>query len=81
MSKKDKKGWTKATAMRVVSSIRDNKAKQAAANYGNAVRRGVSDRSLQRLKDLDEALASRNPQARMEWRLNQLAALGITVAK
>ena len=74
---KDGKGWTKASAMRVVSSVRDQKAKQAAANHSNLPEHAPSDPSLRRLAALDRLLTLGNPEALREWRLSQLAALGI----
>jgi len=74
---KDGRGWTKATAMRVISSVRDHRAKQAAARHSNLPDHAPSDPSLRRLAALERLLPMGDPDALREWRLSQLAALGI----
>ena len=74
---KDGKGWTRASAMRVISSVRDHRRANAAANHSNLPEHAPSDPSLRRLAALDRLLTLGNPEALREWRLSQLAALGI----
>ena len=74
---KDGRGWTRASAMRVISSVKDHRAKQAAANYGNLPDHEPSDSLTRRLEALDKILGLGDPEALRQWRLSQLAALGI----
>ena len=74
---KDGRGWTRASAMRVISSVRDHRRANAAANHSNLPEHAPSDPSLRRLAALEHLLQIGDPEALREWRLSQWAALGI----
>ena len=75
--RREEKGWTRASAMRVVSSIRDQRGKQAAGNHSNLPDHEPSDPALRRLAALERLLPMGDWEALREWRLSQMAALGL----
>jgi hypothetical protein len=75
--KRDRRGWTRNAALRVVSSVRDRRATQAASRHSNLPDHQPADPSLRRLAALERLLTLGDPDALREWRLSQMAALGI----
>jgi hypothetical protein len=78
--KPEPKGWTRADATRVIASARDRRLAEASGYHGSRTEDTTRDTGAWRLAELGRLLPLGDWQALRQWRLDQMAALGLTGA-
>jgi hypothetical protein len=71
------KDWTKADATRVMTSARDRRLSEASGTYGGRSEEENLPSDVLRLVELGRLLESGDWKALRDWRLVQMAALGL----
>jgi hypothetical protein len=74
------KGWTRADATRVIASARDRRLAEASGTYGGRSEEDNLPSDVLRLVELGRLLETRDWKGLRQWRLDQMAALGLTGA-